>query len=42
MVCPICKKDKRVMCICGYCYECIEKYGHNKCKDIELERRNEK
>ena len=26
--CKICKKDKDIVCICGFCNECIKKYGH--------------
>jgi hypothetical protein len=35
MKCKVCKEDKHIMCLCGYCTECIELYGHEKCKKLE-------
>ena len=34
MRCAICKYDKKVMCICGCCWDCIETYGHNKAQQM--------
>ena len=42
MKCNICQKSKTgAFCTCGYCMECVEKLGHDKCSRIEQERRKE-
>jgi len=34
MKCVICKKETLIVCLCGYCPECIDKYTHQGCSDI--------
>lgn len=41
MKCAICGKDKRIMCLCGFCQDCIEEHGHDKCSQILKEKQNE-
>lgn len=33
--CKICQIDKQPTCICGYCDDCVKKYGHDECAKIE-------
>lgn len=33
--CKVCKRDKQGCCICGYCVDCLVRYGHEKCRKIE-------
>ena len=43
MRCNICHQDKScIFCACGYCKECINKYGHDKCSKMEQENRKKK
>jgi hypothetical protein len=43
MRCRVCGLDKNGMCLCGYCLECIEAYGHFNCEIVIRERKeNEK
>lgn len=42
MMCPICKKETRVVCACGFCPDCISKYGHDECSKMLKEEQNEK
>lgn len=32
--CKICDIDKNGCCICGFCVECLAKYGHEGCSAI--------
>lgn len=41
MNCPICKKEKRIFCLCGYCKDCINKLGHTECMDIYEKQKKE-
>jgi hypothetical protein len=34
MRCIVCNKLTNVCCICGYCQECIKRYGHDECSRI--------
>lgn len=34
MRCQVCNKSTNVSCICGYCPECIKRYGHDVCHEI--------
>jgi hypothetical protein len=29
MVCKKCRKDNQPLCLCGFCKDCIQKYGHD-------------
>lgn len=40
--CNICNEDTSFTCICGYCLDCINKYGHDKCFDMLKELEKEK
>jgi hypothetical protein len=31
MKCPICEKDAKAICSCGFCLDCIKEYGHPYC-----------
>ncbi len=42
MKCRVCGEVKRGTCICGYCLECIKKYGHIKCGDLAKENEDRK
>jgi hypothetical protein len=41
--CKICGKDSgmKIICICGYCFDCIKQYGHEKCHEIEQEEKKQ-
>lgn len=34
MRCKICGEDRTVICLCGYCQDCISRYGHEKCSEM--------
>ena len=36
MKCAICEKDTRGSCLCGFCIDCIKRYGHEKCAEMIL------
>jgi hypothetical protein len=44
MKCPICEEDNDEVshCICGYCKVCIDKYGHEGCKQMKEKKKNER
>lgn len=43
MKCNICHQDKSgIFCSCGYCKDCITKYGHDKCFNMEQKERKNK
>lgn len=43
MKCNVCGQDKSgIFCTCGYCQKCIDEFGHDKCFEIEQERRRQK
>ena len=31
ITCHICKKEVCGICLCGFCFVCIRKYGHEEC-----------
>jgi hypothetical protein len=38
MKCKICHEDPSgisCQCLCGYCKKCLDRYGHDKCWEIE-------
>lgn len=41
MICKVCDKETRIVCICGFCPDCIRENGHDKCAEIAKEK-NEK
>ena len=40
--CKHCKKEVNVTCICGYCYDCINCYGHDKLHLMEIKEKETK
>jgi hypothetical protein len=41
MKCVICGEDNDAIahCICGYCQNCLDKYGHEGCRKMEREKK---
>jgi hypothetical protein len=31
MSCRVCGRTVDGMCLCSFCFECIERYGHDNC-----------
>lgn len=42
MLCKICEKETSVVCICGFCPDCIREKGHDKCTEILREKEHGK
>jgi hypothetical protein len=46
MTCKICNKDSNLICLCGFCQECIKNYGHEECsrmvKEMECKKSKDK
>lgn len=40
MICPICERETRVVCTCGFCPNCIRDYGHDECSKILKEKQS--
>jgi hypothetical protein len=38
MKCRICNNIVAGGCICGYCLNCLEKYGHKGCERIDKQQ----
>lgn len=42
MKCKICDKEVTCTCLCGFCMDCIKKFGHDKCTEILIEKSKKK
>lgn len=40
-ICPVCGQDKAGVCCCGYCWECIRRFGHEGCRELLEDRKKE-
>lgn len=41
MRCKVCGKETRVICLCGFCPECINRFGHDECHNIVKQKEQE-
>lgn len=40
--CKICGKDSTLICLCGFCDDCIEEFGHDTCEEIAKKKEEKK
>lgn len=38
MMCSVCGLENPVTCLCGFCPDCIEQYGHEECTRMAQRR----
>ena len=39
MICKVCGRDVTGICSCGYCIDCIKRYGHDECFNIVVSKK---
>lgn len=42
MRCPICNQDVSGSCLCNFCINCLEEYGHEKCVEMLKQKTKDK
>lgn len=36
--CKNCKEDKHIVCLCGFCNDCIKEFGHEYLAQLQLSK----